>query len=114
MKVFGSLIVVAMALVNVIGADAVGKLQSIIVVVLLVVFAFFIVVTLEAMPTSACWRPSTYPSVTDIVVGGGAHVLRLPRLRGHRQHRRVDPEPGAQRAARRRTSRSRSPVGCTS
>ena len=36
-----------MALVNLVGADAVGKLQSVIVVVLLVVFAVFIVATLK-------------------------------------------------------------------
>lgn len=65
-KVFGSLIVVAMALVNVIGAEAVGKIQSVIVVVLLAVFAVFIVVTL-ADADFAMVALSTYPSVTDIV-----------------------------------------------
>jgi amino acid transporter len=65
-KVFGSLVVVAMALVNVVGAEAVGKLQSLIVVVLLVVFAFFIVVTIGDADFGLL-AFDTYPSMTDIV-----------------------------------------------
>jgi amino acid transporter len=65
-KVLGSAIVVAMALVNVIGAAAVGRLQSIIVVVLLVVFVVFIAVT-WADADFGMLALSTYPSVSDIV-----------------------------------------------
>jgi amino acid transporter len=65
-KVFASLIVVAMALVNRVGADAVGRLQTIIVFILLGVFAVFIVVTLAEVDLSMM-AVSTYPSVFDIV-----------------------------------------------
>lgn len=65
-KLFGSLIVVAMALVNMIGAEAVGKLQSAIVVVLLGVFAIFIVVTVGDADFSML-KPATYPRLADIV-----------------------------------------------
>jgi amino acid transporter len=65
-KVFGSLIVIAMALVNVVGADAVGKVQSLIVVILLGVFAVFIVATFGEVDLDFI-APSTYPSATKIV-----------------------------------------------
>jgi amino acid transporter len=62
----GSAVVVAMVAVNAVGATVVAKVQSAIVVVLLAVFAVFIVVTLA----DADWdllAPSTYPSGADIV-----------------------------------------------
>ena len=46
-KVFAAIAVISMALVYVIGPDVVGRLQSVIVVVLLIVFAVFIVATVE-------------------------------------------------------------------
>jgi amino acid transporter len=64
--VFASVAVVGMALVYVLGPEAVGRLQSIIVLVLLVVFAVFIVVTLANVDLDLL-APSTYPSVGDIV-----------------------------------------------
>ena len=65
-KIFGSLIVIAMALVNLVGAEAVGRVQSIIVVILLVVFAVFIVATLGEIDLDRL-APSTYPSTSSIV-----------------------------------------------
>ena len=65
-KVFAIVIVVAMALVNRIGAGAVGKLQSLIVVVLLAVFAVFIVATLKDADFSML-AVSTYPSWNKII-----------------------------------------------
>jgi amino acid transporter len=61
-----SAVVVAMAAINVVGAGAVAKVQSLIVVVLLLVFAVFIAVTLA----DADWdllASSTYPPLRDIV-----------------------------------------------
>jgi amino acid transporter len=65
-NVFTSLIVVSMAGINLIGARFVDRAQSLIVVVLLVVFAVFIVATL----VNVDWHLlafSGYPSVSDII-----------------------------------------------
>jgi amino acid transporter len=65
-NVLASFIVVAMVAVNAVGVGAVAKIQSVIVVVLLVVFAVFIAVTL----VDADWdllAPSEYPPARDIV-----------------------------------------------
>lgn len=65
-NLLGSAVIVAMVVTNVVGAGTVAKVQSIIVGVLLAVFAVFIVVTLA----DADWgllAPSTYPALTDIV-----------------------------------------------
>jgi amino acid transporter len=64
--VLASLVVVAMAALNVVGAKAVAKVQSLIVVVLLAVFAVFIVVTLAEADWSRLAR-STYPPAGDII-----------------------------------------------
>jgi amino acid transporter len=58
--------VIAMALVFVVGPEAVGRVQSVIVVVLLAVFAVFIVVTVGDADFDLLAR-STYPPVADIV-----------------------------------------------
>jgi len=65
-KVFATVAVVAMALVFVIGPNAVGRLQSLIVVVLLAVFAVFIVVTIGEADFGLL-AVATYPPLTDIV-----------------------------------------------
>lgn len=65
-KAFASLVVVGMALVNAVGADLVGKVQSVIVVVLLVVFAVFVTATIGEIDLDRL-APSTYPSVSNIV-----------------------------------------------
>lgn len=65
-KAFASLIIVVMAAVNLVGADLVGKVQTIIVVVLLVVFAVFVTATFTEIDVDRL-APSTYPSVTSIV-----------------------------------------------
>ena len=65
-NVLATVVVVAMVAVNGVGPGTVAKVQSIIVVVLLLVFAVFIAVTLA----DADWdllAPSTYPSAADIV-----------------------------------------------
>ena len=65
-NVFTSAIIVAMALLNVVGSRLVDKAQSLIVVVLLAVFAVFIVVTLSDVDFSLL-AFSGYPPVSDIV-----------------------------------------------
>lgn len=65
-KVFATVAVVVMALVFVIGPTAVGRLQSVIVVLLLSVFAVFIVVTLRDVDVDLL-APSSYPPARDIV-----------------------------------------------
>ena len=65
-NVLASVVVVAMVAINAVGAGVVAKVQSVIVVLLLAVFAVFIAVTLA----DADWdllAPSTYPSTADIV-----------------------------------------------
>jgi amino acid transporter len=65
-KVFASLVIVAMAAVNLVGAGLVGKVQTLIVFVLLVVFAIFVVATFTEIDFDRL-APSTYPSVSSIV-----------------------------------------------
>ena len=65
-NILASLAVIGMAVVNQLGAGSVAKLQSLIVWVLLGVFAVFAVVTLAGMDPSLL-APSGYPSVTKIV-----------------------------------------------
>ena len=65
-NILASLAVVGMAVVNQLGAGSVAKIQSLIVWVLLGVFAVFAVVTLAEMDPSLL-APSGYPSVTKIV-----------------------------------------------
>ena len=65
-NVLASFVVVAMVAINAVGAGVVAKVQSVIVILLLAVFAIFIAVTLA----DADWdllAPSTYPSTADIV-----------------------------------------------
>ncbi len=65
-KVFAAVAVIAMALVYLIGPELVGRLQSLIVVVLLIVFAVFIVTTVSDADFGQL-AASTYPSVQEIV-----------------------------------------------
>ena len=65
-KVFATIAVIAMALVYVLGAEAVGRLQSIVVMILLAVFVVFIIATFSEIDLDLL-APSTYPSVADIV-----------------------------------------------
>ena len=65
-NVFTSAIIVAMAALNIVGSRLVDKAQSLIVVVLLAVFAVFIVVTLSDVDFSLL-AFSGYPPVSDIV-----------------------------------------------
>ena len=65
-NVFTTLIVVAMVAVNFVGAKVVDRAQSLIVVVLLAVFAVFIVVTLADIDLDLL-AFSGYPAVSDIV-----------------------------------------------
>ena len=66
MNVFASLIVVASALLVVVGVDWVDKAQSVIVVGLLAVFAVFIVATLTHVDSNLL-APSGYPSRSSII-----------------------------------------------
>ena len=65
-NVFTSAIIVAMAALNIVGSRLVDKAQSLIVLVLLAVFAVFIVVTLSDVDFSLL-AFSGYPPVSDIV-----------------------------------------------
>jgi amino acid transporter len=59
-------VVVAVAAVNIAGATFIDRVQSLIVIVLLAVFAVFIVVTLRQLNPDLL-APSTYPPAADIV-----------------------------------------------
>jgi amino acid transporter len=59
-------VILLVAVVNIAGAEFIDRVQSLIVIVLLVVFAVFIVVTLGQMDTQLLAR-DTYPPATDIV-----------------------------------------------
>ena len=65
-NVFTTAIVVAMAAINLVGSRVVDRAQSLIVVVLLVVFAVFIAVTLVDIDFDLL-AFSGYPSFSDIV-----------------------------------------------
>lgn len=65
-NVFASAIVVLLAFVVIVGADVVAKVQTVIVVVLLGVFAVFIGATVSQLDTSLL-APSTYPATSSIV-----------------------------------------------
>jgi len=65
-KVFAVVAVIAMALVYVVGPAVVGRLQSIIVVVLLIVFAVFIAATVSDADFGRL-APSTYPAAGDVI-----------------------------------------------
>jgi len=65
-KLLASAIIVAMGAVSIVGAKLIGRVQSVIVVILLAVFAVFIVATVSQMDASLL-APSTYPPVRSIV-----------------------------------------------
>ena len=65
-NVFTTLIVVAMAFINIVGSKIVDKAQTLIVVVLLAVFAVFVVATLPSIDLSLLSFDG-YPPVSDIV-----------------------------------------------
>jgi amino acid transporter len=65
-NVFTTAIVLAMVVINLVGSSLVDKAQSLIVVVLLGVFAVFIVVTIADVDLDLL-AFSTYPSISDIV-----------------------------------------------
>ncbi|RZL75463.1 MAG: APC family permease [Rhodococcus sp. (in: high G+C Gram-positive bacteria)] len=65
-KILTSAVVVAVAAINIAGAKFIDRVQSAIVVVLLAVFAVFIVVTLGELEPDLL-APSTYPPAADII-----------------------------------------------
>jgi amino acid transporter len=65
-KILATAVVLAVAVVNIIGAKFIDRVQSAIVIVLLAVFAVFIVVTFAQIDPDLL-APSTYPSSADIV-----------------------------------------------
>jgi amino acid transporter len=65
-NVFASGVVVAMAALNVVGVRGVDRVQSVIVIALLVVFAVFIVATLTQLDPDLL-APSGYPSLRAII-----------------------------------------------
>jgi amino acid transporter len=69
-KVLAAVVIVGMGAVNIIGADIVNRVQSLIVVVLLAVFAVFIAVTWADMDPDLLAR-STYPDADKIISAVG-------------------------------------------
>jgi amino acid transporter len=65
-RILTVLVVVGVAAINIAGTTLIDRLQSIIVLVLLAVFAVFIVVTLAQFDAELL-SPATYPARTDIV-----------------------------------------------
>jgi amino acid transporter len=65
-NVFTTIIVVAMAFINIVGSKVVDKAQSLIVIVLLAVFAVFVVATMPSIDLSLLSFDG-YPPVSDIV-----------------------------------------------
>jgi amino acid transporter len=65
-NITASLIVLAMAAVNALGPQIVARAQSMIVFILLVVFALFVIVTVPSIDPDLL-KPSGYPSLRDIV-----------------------------------------------
>jgi len=65
-KVLTTLVVLAVAAINIVGTKVIDRVQTLIVLVLLVVFAVFIVVTL-AQVDPGLLAPSTYPPASQIV-----------------------------------------------
>ena len=63
---FAAGVIVVVAAVQILGADAIAKVQSVIMVILIAVFAVFIAVTLGQMDAELL-SPSLYPSAFDIV-----------------------------------------------
>ena len=107
-NVFTTAVIVGMAALNVVGSRVVDKAQSMIVVVLLAVFAVFIAVTLTDVDFSLLSFSDGYPTVAEIVA---SVALTFFAYRGFcRDHlrRRRPPRPSARAPTRRTTSRSRS------
>lgn len=65
-NVLTTLVVIAVAVINIAGAKFIDRVQSLIVIILLAVFALFIVVTLAQLDPELL-APSTYPPAADIV-----------------------------------------------
>lgn len=65
-KILTAVVIVAVAVVNIVGTTLIDRVQSAIVIILLAVFAVFVVVTLAQMDT-ALLAASTYPPTVDIV-----------------------------------------------
>jgi amino acid transporter len=65
-NLFTAGVIVVVAAIQILGAEAISKIQSLIVVILMAVFAVFIVVTLGQMDTQLL-SPSLYPPAFDIV-----------------------------------------------
>jgi len=65
-NLFTAGVIVVVAAIQIIGAEAIGKIQSLIVVLLMAVFAVFIAVTMGQMDAQLL-SPSLYPSAFDIV-----------------------------------------------
>ena len=96
-NVFTSAIVVAMAAINLVGSRVVDRAQSLIVVVLLAVFAVFIAVTHRRhRPRPA--RVQRLPAGLGHHRERRAHVLRLPRLQRDHLRGRRPARPGARAA----------------
>ncbi|WP_421120969.1 APC family permease [Aquihabitans daechungensis] len=67
-KVFAVGVIAAMTLLNVVGSEAVSRVQTVVVTVVIGILGIFAVATLANIDTDLL-APSGYPSVTDIVSG---------------------------------------------
>ena len=97
-KAFAALLVVAMSVLNAFGSQAVARVQSVVVVVVIGILSVFAVATL-ANADFALLAPSGYPPLGDIVGERRADVLRVPRLRRDHVHRGAARRPAAPAAA---------------
>ena len=86
-NVFASLVIVVMTLVNNVGTTFVSRVASVMVVVLLGVFAVFIVVTITDIDLDLL-AFSGYPSFSKIVLEHRSDLLRVPRVRRDDVHGR--------------------------
>ena len=110
-NVFTTLVVLAMAGVNLVGSKSVDRAQSLIVIVLLGVFAVFIAVTIVDIDFDLL-AFSGYPSFSDHHRERRPHVLRVPRLQRHhvRGRRPARPDSGAAEGDVRRARRDDGPL----
>ena len=102
-NVFTSAIVLAMLAINMVGSRVVDRAQSLIVVVLLAVFAVFICVTIVDIDFDLL-AFSGYPSLSDIVASVALTFFAYLGLQRHHVLRRRPADP-ARELPRRCTSR---------
>ena len=98
-KVFAVLVVVAMAMLNLAGSQAVAKAQTVVVIVVIGILTVFAVATLANMDPDLL-AFSELPAVRRHRGQRGADVLRLPGFRRRHVHGQGSRRPGPPTASR--------------